>query len=238
MKNDFFNYELINQINPSLIKNYFSPVLDDYLKKYWKGNEKLNVLDVGCGNGKFSIYLKLNVSNCYLYGIDSNERALNDALEVGFDQVKIVNDFSTDQINIDQKFDLIICKDVLEHILFPENLVKNFSNLLKDEGHLIIAVPNHFSLYGRIKFLLTNNLDPWRYFPNNGRWNFPHIRFYTISDLNNLMNLYGFNQNHNFCNYFPSFFGGRFFPKNFLGKIAKMNPDQFSEALVLLFKKS
>ena len=39
-------------------------------------------------------------------------------------------------------------------------------------------MPNHFPLYGRLKFVLTNNLDTFNYFPGASRFNFPHIRFF------------------------------------------------------------
>lgn len=237
MSEDFFDYKLIANINPDLKDNYFTVVLDEYLASYYQNDNQLDVLDIGCGNGKFSIALKNKVKHCTLVGVDSNKRALKDALDNGFDMVHHTFDFSNDTVSIEQKFDLIICKDVLEHILFPDNLAKNFSSLLKDDGHIIIAVPNHFSFYGRLKFLLTNNIDPWKYFPENNRWNFPHIRFFTVSDLCCMMSISGFKVQHNFCQYFPSFIGARFFPKKILKSLASKYPDQFSEALVYMFKK-
>ena len=78
-----------------------------------------------------------------------------------------INDFSKDKLKIqDNFFDLIICKDVFEHLINPNHLVKEIHRILKPNGLLLSHVPNHFPLWGRLKFLIENNLDTFRIFPN------------------------------------------------------------------------
>ena len=53
-----------------------------------------------------------------------------------------------------ENFDLIFCTEVLEHLLYPERVLRNIYNLLNDQGVLFITVPNgRFDSYrGHINF--------------------------------------------------------------------------------------
>ena len=83
----------------------------------------------------------------------------------------------------DLDFDLVISKDVLEHVLNPQYAFRQFWNKIRIGGYLLIHVPNHFPIYGRMKFLKSNNIDTFNYFPNHQRYNYPHIRFYNYGQF-------------------------------------------------------
>lgn len=235
MNPNFFDYELIKAIQPSIDDNYFTPVIDSALALLPKASEPYDVMDIGCGNGLFTVGLKRKVS-CNLYGVDASNEGLNDALKNGFDEVQKISDFCADKLPFSgKKFDLVICKDVLEHLLFPDKLVSQFSSIIKKDGKLIVAVPNHFSAYGRLRFLFTNNIDTWGYFPDNRRWNFPHVRFFTTDALTNLMWDNGFQIIKNCCSSFPSMPVGRVFPKIVKSFLAQNSPDNFAEGLVFIY---
>ena len=53
----------------------------------------------------------------------------------------------TDEITIDEKFDLILCTNVLEHIFDTKSSIQNLKYLLKEEGHLLISVPFVYPLH-------------------------------------------------------------------------------------------
>lgn len=96
-----------------------------------------HLLDYGCGTGEF---LKTCLSDWSCHGIEPSEQARQIAeKQTG---LKI----STHHENlIGQKFDVITLWHVLEHI---HNLVKVLADLkkmLKNDGVLLIAVPNHKS---------------------------------------------------------------------------------------------
>jgi hypothetical protein len=64
--------------------------------------------------------------------------------------------------------------------------------LLKPGGKLLINVPNHFTLTGRLRMLLGAGIHWNRFFPDSNDWNNPHIRFFTYSSITELLTLSGF----------------------------------------------
>lgn len=54
----------------------------------------------------------------------------------------------------DKIFDLIICTEVLEHLLWPQYLLKECNRLLTDRGKILISVPNISSLSYRIAWMM------------------------------------------------------------------------------------
>lgn len=69
-----------------------------------------------------------------------------DILEEGIEYLKTLG-FNVAYLDItqealEQKFDLIICGEVLEHLESPGSLFKNSSQMLKPGGKLVISVPN------------------------------------------------------------------------------------------------
>ncbi len=64
-------------------------------------------------------------------------------------------------------FDCLICADILEHLVNPEMVIKQYSSLLNPGGMIIVSVPNfrHFSVFnqlfirGEIKYCDAGILD-------------------------------------------------------------------------------
>lgn len=170
----------IDAISENPKKNFFTPVLDELLISILKPEI---VCDVGCGNGVFTIALKEKIG-CQLLGVDGSEYAVAKAKSIGFDEVHLISDFCSQRLPFDDdSMDLVICKDVLEHLLDPDFLVKEIVRVTKPGGQCLLHVPNHFPVIGRIRFLFRNNIDTFNYFPESNRWNFPHIRFFNKNDL-------------------------------------------------------
>lgn len=53
----------------------------------------------------------------------------------------------------DASFDLIICTEVLEHLLWPQRLLLEARRLLSEKGCIVVSVPNCASLSYRIAWL-------------------------------------------------------------------------------------
>jgi SAM-dependent methyltransferase len=171
-------FEEIDQISEQ--DNYFTPVLRDVLLKIEVRNAR--VLDVGCGTG---LFLKpLIVAGCtQLYGVDGPQDFTDRAIRRGYKDVTVVTDLNISPLpGANGSFDLVVCKDVFEHLLNPTHALSEISRVLKKDGLLLLHVPNHFPLIGRIKFLFTNNIDTFSFFKKESRWTFPHIRFYEHRD--------------------------------------------------------
>jgi SAM-dependent methyltransferase len=83
----------------------------------------------------------------------------------------------------DRTFDLIVCNDILEHLLDPLIVLKDAVRVLRDDGTVVISVPNHFYWPMRLRLLFGKGIM-WRgilsdHGANYNEWNYMHIRFFT-----------------------------------------------------------
>lgn len=227
--------EYLGAITGDTTENYFTPIWREVCAKI----TPRSVLDVGCGTGIFSAALK-QTTGCSLIGVDSSPYAVEQSRAIGFDEVFIVGDVCSEPLPFDaNRFDLVFCKDVIEHLLDPEYLVREMYRVIAHDGYLLVHIPNQFSLYGRIRFLWTNNIDSFHYFPNVERWDYPHIRFFTYEDFRKLLQRCGFVVVSDFSRYFFSSPFQRFIPwKQHVAKaLTRWSPSQFAEGFTLLVQK-
>lgn len=102
--------------------------------------ENKTLLDVGCGTGDF--LQKAQQNNWNVFGIEPN----NEAREIANIKTKKAVHGNDELLNFEKhSFDVITLWHVLEHLPNLETNVKQFYELLKPEGTLIIAVPNYKS---------------------------------------------------------------------------------------------
>jgi len=91
---------------------------------------------------------------------------------------------------IHQKFDLIVCAEVIEHLYTsPKKLFQNFYDVLNPNGYLIIQTPNAVSLRKRLSLLFGKN--PYE-IPRENLKNPGHFREYTARELKQLAKQIGF----------------------------------------------
>ncbi len=94
-----------------------------------------DVLDIGCGQGK---YLKiLKDLSCNATGIDINSEQIEKLKEQGYTAYTLA------EIPQDKKYDLILMAHIVEH-LTPEELVNfldTYLAMLKEDGKLIVVTP-------------------------------------------------------------------------------------------------
>jgi len=127
----------------------FDPILDElenfFLEKLIGDNDV--VCDLGCGNGRATIYLAQKKPNCLFHGIDfasnmimvANEQKKKlDVANVHFQQ----HDATADDLLslLDIKFDKIISKRLLINLNAENKIkaVKNIHSMLKRNGELIM----------------------------------------------------------------------------------------------------
>ena len=110
-------------------------------KNFFKEKKKYNILDIGCGTGKFLLRLDSNVFT--KYGIEINAEGYKQCIQNGiiaYNQALQDIDFGT------TKFDVITLFHVLEHLENPTQTLLAIHPILSDDGVLIISVPNNRSL--------------------------------------------------------------------------------------------
>ena len=107
--------------------------------------EGKKVLDVGCGGGILAEALSALGAN--VTGIDASENTIGVAKShsrsIGSDVIYIQNtieEFISSHPN--EKFDVITCLEMLEHVPSPNEIIKSCSNLLKDDGNIFFSTIN------------------------------------------------------------------------------------------------
>ena len=234
-KSSFFSNLYIDAIKASPQDNFFTPILRKVIAIVGSPSR---ICDVGCGNGIFTACLKNWIDHCVLIGVDGSSYALQQAKVMEFDDLIVVDDFSSTNLPFqDASFDLVINKDVLEHLLNPEFLVQEIVRITRPSGYVLILVPNHFPISGRLQLLFRNTIDPFLYFPNSHRWDFPHVRFFNSADFLLLMQSRGLKPLRSFSHHFPVIPFGGLMPVGIRRFLAGRYPDSFSEAFVWLFQK-
>lgn len=228
----FEDIDLVSESN-----NYFTPVLNEVLPLL--DIRTARVLDVGCGTG---IFLKpMITAGCkQLFGVDGPQSFTERAIRRGYKEVSIIKDLNTDALpGASGDFDLVVCKDVFEHLLNPAHALSEIGRVLKPGGLLLLHVPNHFPLVGRLKFLFSNDIDTFGFFPGESRWTFPHVRFYEYNDSMRVLAAHGFSLVLDLSHHFqaiPVF--SRCKATHWLGKILVRHfPSQFAAGFTFLAKK-
>lgn len=157
------------------------------------------VLEFGPANGRMTKYLK-EALDCKVYLVEIDEAAGKEALQYG--EELVVDDIETyswyeKYENI--RFDYITFADVLEHLRDPEQVLTRAKSLLKQDGSVLLSVPNlaHNSV---IISLLNNEFE----YNKTGLLDNTHIHFFTKNSLENTMNRTGLTVVKRFATYAPT----------------------------------
>jgi 2-polyprenyl-3-methyl-5-hydroxy-6-metoxy-1,4-benzoquinol methylase len=147
-----------------------------------------SILEVGCGSGATLQWIKAEFPVKWIGGVELNEDVAVNAKECldFFMQGNIENMKLPLENN---SLDLILCLDVLEHLVDPWSVVKYLSELLKSGGVLIVSLPN-ICHHSAILPLLFH--DRWDY-EESGILDRTHMRFFTKKTSVELCNQYGLN---------------------------------------------
>ena len=143
-----------------------------------KIKENSEVLELGPAIGNLAKHLK-EEKRCFVDIIELDEEAGKMAMRfarrglIGAEQGNLEADYWYNELKT-QRYDYVVILDVLEHLLNAEKLLKRVSKLLKDDGKLIISLPNiaHNSV---ILNLLRNQFV----YTKDGLLDDTHVKFYT-----------------------------------------------------------
>ena len=123
-------YNIVKKTN---IKNKFNIAV---------GNKQsaVRILDIGCGVGDFLNYAK--EKGCKITGIEPND----DARKIAEKKLNIKVFSPAELENLpDNSFDIITMWHVLEHVADLKTEIHHLQRLLKNDGRLILALPNYKS---------------------------------------------------------------------------------------------
>jgi 2-polyprenyl-3-methyl-5-hydroxy-6-metoxy-1,4-benzoquinol methylase len=167
----------------SLRMSNFSILLDRIKKHKLSGR----LLDVGCAHGWFIDKAKnlFDVS-----GLEPDLEIFNLTSSMG---LNIKNGYFPEALDADEKFDLIIFNDVIEHIPNMGMTLEACRNHLNSRGVLILNLPSSSGFFYRTsKFLHLIGIES--FFERLWQKDFPspHLHYFNFSNLNTLLLKYGF----------------------------------------------
>jgi SAM-dependent methyltransferase len=144
----------------------------------------LTVLDVGCGRGEFARRLKEagHVVDALTWRRDEADAAAAHCRRV------LLCDLNQGLPALQPAtYDLAVCSHVIEHIAYPEALLRDLHRVLNAHGHLLVAIPNLLFWIDRLKLLR----GEWKY-EASGTFDATHLRWYTRESMTTLLDEHGF----------------------------------------------
>lgn len=139
------------------------------------------VLSLGCGAAVTESKMKHDLNISYIMGIEKNEKVANIA-KAKLDDV-IISDAECADLSLPQEyFDLLVCADILEHLVDPWKTLEIYSTYLKYNGHLLVSLPN-VRFYYIIWRLICGR---WEY-KDRGIMDRTHLRFFTFHEIKKML---------------------------------------------------
>jgi 2-polyprenyl-3-methyl-5-hydroxy-6-metoxy-1,4-benzoquinol methylase len=144
------------------------------------------VLDVGCGSGRFGAELK-RMRGARVWGIECVPEAARQA-EGRLDGVVTGDVLEALEQLPPEPFDCIVCNDVLEHLVDPEQALLRMGKRLASGGVIVASIPNvrHFRVLRDLLFH-----KQWRY-RDDGVLDRTHLRFFTERSIRDTFERLGF----------------------------------------------
>lgn len=101
--------------------------------------DQKHVVDVGCGTGHLLHYISEKFRFSKATGLEYSPEAIKVARKLfpafEFFEYDIYHSWQ-------EMYDLVLCTEVLEHLLYPEKGLANIWKMCKDNGCIFITVPN------------------------------------------------------------------------------------------------
>lgn len=124
-----------------LIDSYFSSVSKLVDASGVTGGNKVRAIEVGCGEGfstqRLREMLPANVeleASEYVADLVPEAQKRNPG-------VKIIEESIYETTHVDNTFDVVFLLEVLEHLDYPEQALKEIKRILKPGGYLVLGVP-------------------------------------------------------------------------------------------------
>jgi SAM-dependent methyltransferase len=140
------------------------------------------VLELGCGNGATLAWLKAEG----LVDITCGVELFAAAAETAAQHVDVMVQGDVERMTLPfpvEHFDVILCLDVLEHLLDPWRVLQQLMTHLKPGGRLIASVPNVRNWHALLPLLFAGRWD----YADSGILDRTHLRFFTCASAQALV---------------------------------------------------
>lgn len=138
-------FKPLHKLNPARL-SYFKQQICTHFNRDLSGFDSykgLSVLDVGCGGGL--VCEPLARLGADVTGIDADYNAINVAKQHSTEadlKINYQNQTTSDLVARNQKFDVVLALEIIEHVDNPEQFVAEISQLCKDGGLVIFSTLN------------------------------------------------------------------------------------------------
>lgn len=164
------------------MNHYFKGKRDE-LEKFIPSNVK-TILEVGCGEGGFRASFGNEVE---YWGVEPNK----EVSKIAKSQLYKVFNATYKEVETDipdNYFDLIVCNDVIEHMVDHDYFFKNIKDKMKEDGKLLISIPNVRYIYNLYNLIFKKD---WNY-EKQGVLDKTHLRFFTKKSLIDTLTRHGY----------------------------------------------
>ena len=139
--------------------------------------ESAELLDVGCSTGYFGNLLQ-EYKNCVVDGVEIHKLDAKEAVKVlrkvySFD---IEHSWPADLLK--KRYDIVFMGDVIEHVRFPDQVLRVIAGLLKPGGAVLLSTPNIAHLSIRMELMKGN----FKY-ESLGILDETHVKYFTRQSL-------------------------------------------------------
>lgn len=155
---------------------YYQNVRTDMLSLI-EDKKALKVLEIGAAEGNTLLYLKEKGIASHVSGIELVSIPNSNQNNEKIDSFAIAN-IEKDKIELDKDYDLIICGDVLEHLVNPWKTLTLLKDHLKKGGTIIYSLPNIRYIGALIKIFLLGSFK----YEEHGIFDKTHLRFFCKKD--------------------------------------------------------
>lgn len=181
-----YEYSYANS-NPGHHHAYLiSPLLKMLSHGTLPSSSKPRVLDLGCGNGSLSHLLAQQ--GYEVVGVEESESGFKFARlnfsDCHFIQASI---YDLPYAELGNSFDFVISSEVIEHLLYPRELIRAAKKCLKPSGRLIITTPYHGYLKNIVLALSGKMAQHF-----TALWDGGHVKFFSVATMTALLESEGF----------------------------------------------
>lgn len=182
----------------------------NYIKNNFDVSESLNIAELSIGDGSLSQALVTSLNNIKLTCVDISPSRI----EMTRDGINHLPNKSSSEVeylecNFDTQFhflpssnfDITIALDIMEHVFDVFNFIENCRRILKENGVMLLRVPNIAYFRHRLKLLFGLLPTTASWFEARGKitawqerfgWDGGHLHNFNIPILRQLLNIYGF----------------------------------------------
>lgn len=141
--------------------------------------EGIKLLDLGCATGLLGKKIKQKKTPRFLAGVEKDKKMAKTANRF-YDEIIVGDIEQINRLPFKKKyFDVIVASDILEHLKQPLTTLQKIIPYLKDNGFLLISVPN-IAFIGIRLSLLFGRFD---YDARGGLLDETHLKFFTKTGL-------------------------------------------------------